>query len=266
MAKDAIGIVDLGLEGFSIAKILAENLKKEKIVYVTDLTYESHLNVTDNEIGEIVKRCVGALAAHNPKLVIVASGIIVERAASVILDLVVPSVNIVETLIDYANSKYEQKNMVLLAKEVLLEANLFQRNLKYNRLYQIPSDELDEVVKAGMTKTSRSFNAVFESFKTVMNKPVDLVIAATPGLSTLETEMREYLDFQEVTNLGMIYFERLSGGRLVNLNARGRGGFFVYSTLPKKEFKKYPGVKDCKFKYRQIESKEGSGFDAGKDQ
>lgn len=59
------------------------------------------------------------MAAHNPKLVIVASGIIVERAASVILDLVVPSVNIVETLIDYANSKYEQKNMVLLAKEVL---------------------------------------------------------------------------------------------------------------------------------------------------
>lgn len=53
MAKDAIGIVDLGLEGFSIAKILAENLKKEKIVYVTDLTYESHLNVTDNEMGRL---------------------------------------------------------------------------------------------------------------------------------------------------------------------------------------------------------------------
>lgn len=265
MVKNAIGIIDLGLEGFNIAKTLAENLKREKIVYVTDLSYDSHLNVTENEIEGIVRRSVEALNEHNPKLIIIASGLIVERAAAAILDLKVPSVNIVETLIDYANTCFEQKNMVLLAKAALLEANLFQRNLKYNRLYQIPSDELDAVVKAGMMKTSRSFNAVLESFQQVLKKPVDLIIAATPNLNLLETEMREYLEFEEVTDAGKIYFRRLKEEKLVDLNARGQGGFFVYSNLPKKDFRKYPAVRNCRFKYKQLAAKEGSGFDGGKD-
>lgn len=255
MVKDAIGIIDLGLEGFGVAKKLAENFKHENIVYVTDLAYDSHLNISDNEIAEIVRRNIGILFKHNPKLIVVVSPLIVERAAAVILDLLIPSVNIIETLIAYANTKYEYKNMLLLGKNSLLEANLFQKNLRCSHLYQLPSDELDAVVKERMTKTSRSFNAVCECLKAINKKPVDLVIAATPSLTELKTEIKEYLQFEELTNLGTIYVERLNACELTHLNMQGRGGFFVCSNLSKKEFRALPETKACKFKYQQTETK-----------
>lgn len=251
MVKDAIGILDLGLEGIEVAETLARNLKYERIVYITDLKYDSYLNISEKEVSEIVKRNIEILAEYNPKLLIVVNDIIVDRAASVILDLQIPSVNIIETLIEYANKFYEQKNMVLLAKEKTLEANLFPKNLKSNRLYQLASDELEVVIKERMTKTSRSFKTVSEQLKPVLKKQIDLIIIGTPSLIDLKTEFKEYLNFQEITDHGEIFLKRLLEADLTTLNRKGRGGFFVYGNMLKKDFlNKFRTT--SKYKYRQI--------------
>jgi glutamate racemase len=257
MVKDAIGIIDLGLEGFQIAKTISENLKHERIVYINDLEYESYLNISDNELIKIIKRNIALLLENNLKLLIVVSDMIVDRAASLLLDLKVPSVNIIETLVNYANLNYEQKNFILLAKEEILRANLYQKNIKYNRLYNIASDELEAVIRDKMVKTSRSFYTIRENFKSVLKKEIDLIITSTPNLVKLKIEMKEYLNFEEITDLGEILLNRLKHEKLVELNIKGRGVFFVYSTLPKKEFRKLVAVN--KFKYKQIKNEKESG-------
>ncbi|HHX81217.1 MAG TPA: hypothetical protein GX692_09170 [Acholeplasmataceae bacterium] len=255
MVKDAIGIIDLGLDGIEVAETLTQNLKHERIIYITDLQYDSYLNISEKEIAEILKRNIEIIAEYNPKLLIIVNDIIVDRAASVILDLKVPSVNVIETLIEYANKYYQDKNMVLLVKEKILEANLFPKNLKYNRLYQIASDELEVIIKEGMTKTSRSFNTVLEKLKPVLKKQIDLIITGTPNLLELNIEFKEYLNFQEITAHGEIFLKRLLEANITDLNRKGRGGFFVFGNMTKKEFLKKQKI-TSKFKYQQIQFKE----------
>ncbi|NLD27114.1 MAG: hypothetical protein GX661_07120 [Acholeplasmataceae bacterium] len=254
MVKDAIGIIDLGLEGFSIAKAFAHIFRREHIIYYSDLQHDSYLNITENEVQEIVKTGIQNLLASKIKLLIVASDLIIDLAAPALEGLSIPVVNPVQVLIDYLNVKYEQKNIVLLAKNEILQANLYQKNIKYNRLYNIPSNELEAVINERMIKTSRSFYTIREHFKPILKKEIDVIVTSSPYLINLRTEMAEYVKFEEITDVGMILADKIRKENIVAFNEKGKGGFTVRSHLSKKEFGRCVYWAECKYHYQEIKS------------
>lgn len=259
MVKDAIGIIDLGLEGFSVAKTFAQLFKREHIIYQNDLRHNSYLNITENEVQEIVKSGIQNLLANNIKLLVVASDLIVDLVPRALEGLSIPVVNLVQVLIDYLNSRYEQKNIVLLAKNEILQANLYQKNIKYNRLYNIPCNELEAVIDDRMIKTSRSFYTIREHFKSLLKKEIDVIVTSSPYLINLRTEMAEYVKFEEITDVGMILAEKIKNENLISFNEKGKGRFTVRSHLPKKEFAKRIYWAECKYRYQEIKPEGRNG-------
>jgi glutamate racemase len=252
MVKDAIGIIDLGLEGFSVAQSFAQNFRHEHIIYHNEMLHHSYLNITENEVQEIVKTMIKRLLTFNPKLIVVANDLIIDLAAPVLEDLEIPVLNPIQVLIDYLNINYEQKNIVLLAKNEILQANLYQKNIKYNRLYNIACDELEAVIDERMIKTSRSFYAIREHFRTLQKKEVDVVVTGSPYLINLKTEMAEYLSFQEVTDVGEIFVNKIKNEDIIALNQKGKGRFTICSYIGRKEFERRTYWSKSRYKYLEV--------------
>ncbi|HBP25805.1 MAG TPA: hypothetical protein DD618_02505 [Acholeplasmatales bacterium] len=247
MIKDAIGILDMGMESFNILPILAKKFKHERFVYANDLPNQPYDGKTEPEILELVKANVEKLRRENLKLLVVSSDVIIEHAIDYLRTLSIPVIDLVSTLINYVNVKYEQKNIVLLAKNSILEANLYQKNFKYNHLYCCASDELESIIRNRMTKTTKSFYTAKEILLPAIKKDVDVIITSTPNLTLMKIEMGEYLKGSEITNVGEILAERMTEAE-IKFNDKGRGKIQVLTDTNKKTFRTY--LYGEKFPYR----------------
>lgn len=251
MIKDAIGILDVGFEGFNVLDVLAKNFKNERFIYINDIKRFPYTNRSESEVIELVKSNVEFLQSQNIKLLIVTSDIIVDYAKSYLDSLNIPVIDVVSLLIEYVNDNYEQKNIVLLAKNAIIEANIYQKNFKYNRLYNIPSDELEEIINENYLKTSKSFIKTKESFKNLIRRDIDVIVASSPYLLFLKTEITEFVNYGEITDCGSIIVSKLKN-EFFNFNQKGRGFIKVYSNIEKKEFKEKTKFIKLKYKYQKI--------------
>lgn len=265
MMKEAIGILDMGTEAFSILDPLMKEFRHERFVYFSDLFHLPYSARTDQDVTEIVRNNTGRLLEENLKLLIVASDVISEKMGSYFASLPVPVLNIVDVLMEYVTENYEQKNLVLLAKNSILEANIYQKNFKYNRLYNIASDELEAMINAKMIKTAKSFYTTREIMKSTIKKDIDLIITSSPFLITLKTEMAEYLKFGEITDVGKIFVQKIRD-EVFDLSEKGTGELLVLSNVPKKQFKNLVYWSDLPYKYQNLldEKKPFQIFQRGK--
>jgi glutamate racemase len=247
MIKDAIGILDMGMESFNILPILTKKFKHERFVYANDLPNQPYEGKNEPEILELVKVNVEKLLRENIKLLVVSSDVIIEHCLDYLLTLPIPVIDLVSTLIDYVNLKYEQKNIVLLAKNSILEANLYQKNFKYNHLYSCPSDELESIIRNRMTKTTKSFYTAKEILLPAIKKDVDVIVTSTPDLMLMKIEMGEYLKGSEITNIGEIIADKITEAE-IKFNDKGRGKIQVLTKTSKKAFRTY--LYGEKFPYR----------------
>lgn len=254
MVKEAIGIIDAGFEGLNILFTLSKNLKHERFIYMNDIKNYPYINLSEEEVLDIIKKNIDLLIDRGIKLLIVASDTIVEYASEYLTTLSVPVLNIVNTLIDYVNVNYEQKNMVLFAKSEIIEANIYQKFFKYNRLYNIPSNDLEEIINQKMVKTSESFSQTLETFKALLRKDIDVIITSSPYLINLKTEITEYLTVNEITDVGEIFANKIKD-EFYNLNEKGRSSRLVISNIPKKEFMKHAYWVKEKYQYENLEVK-----------
>lgn len=254
MVKEAIGILDSGVEGFNILKNLTSKFKHENFIYINDLKYYPYYNLTESDALELIKANVQKLLSHNIKLLVVTSDIIMDLAKDYFDTLEIPVLDIVSLYIDYINENYEQKNIALLGRSEVLEANLYQKNFKYNRLYNIASDELEELIVNKGLKTSQSFLKTKETFKQLKGKGVDVIIASSPYLILLKTEIDEFLSFDEITDFGNIVANKIYN-EFMELNIKGKGQVIVYSNVEKGKFKYMTSWNDVKYKYIDLDKK-----------
>ncbi|MGD9886560.1 MAG: hypothetical protein AB7T03_01200 [Bacilli bacterium] len=248
MIKDAIGLLDMGMESFPLLPFLSKTFKHERFIYINDLLNQPYEGKTKELIIGFVQKNVARLQKEPLKLLIVGSDIIWEYAQDFLKTLTIPVINIVDLLIEHINLNYEQKNMVLLAKNSVLEANLYQKNIKYNRLYSIPSDELEAIVLNKKTKTTKSFYTAKETLLPALKKEVDIIITSTPLLMLVKTEIEEYLRLAETTNLLTILEDKIKASE-VNFNLKGRGRIDVLGYVSKKQFANYFIGQPFSFKY-----------------
>lgn len=254
MVKDAIGILDNGLEGFSILETLTEKFKNENFIYLNDLVHNPYFNMPEDDALNLIKANIKKLKDLNIKLLIVSSDIVVDASKEYLDELNIPVLDIVSIYIDYINENYEQKNIGLFGKTQIIEANLYQKNFKYNRLYNISSDELEELIVNNGLKTSQSFIKTKEAFKQIKGKDLDVLIASSPYLITLKTEITEFTNFNEMTDFGEILANKILT-EFMDLNVKGRGKVFVYSNVEKSKFKKMTSWSNIKYKYIDLDKR-----------
>ena len=257
MKKIPIGILDGGFEGINIFEKLSEKYLNESFIYINDIRNYPYEGKDIKIIIENVKKNVDVLISNNVESIICVSASIIEYCSEYLENYLkeknIRFVNIVESVIEYVNNNYDQKNMILLAKGYILKANIFQKNFRYNHLYNLPSDALEDIIYSKQTKTSKSFDKVLEVFRNLINKQIDLLIIVDSVLENLHLEIREYSNIANVIDLSELLFKCLLNKGLLTYN-KGRGNKLIISYLPKKEFKEKTYWLKSSYKYQNIGS------------
>lgn len=225
MKKQAIGILDMNIDNIAIINYLEAQLPLENFIYVYDPECLQYEGLPEEEIKIRVQKNIDYLLSRQVKLIIAVASTIVEYCMDILNAIKVPVVNILDSIIDEVNNVYEHKNMVLLAEEAVIQANIYQKNIRYNHLYSIPSEALLNLVKEQKMKTTESFRGVNEVFSSMQAKEVDLIIPTSINLLLLKTEIREYMAEAQLLDVALILVEKTKAALLTleNLANRKKG-------------------------------------------
>ncbi|MDD4212914.1 MAG: hypothetical protein PHY42_05935 [Bacilli bacterium] len=225
MKKTPIGLLDMNTENIAILNHLANAFPHEHFIYIYDPDCPQYEGLPEEEIQMRVEKNLNYLLLRQVKLIITLSNSIVEYCRDLLDHVSTPVVNIVDSIVDEVNTQYEHKNMVFLANENMVQANLYQKNLKYNHLYAIFADGLNRLIKDQKMKTSESFRVTREAFRLVLSKDVDVIVPIHVNLMLLKTEIREFLPESDLLDIGALLIEKAKAALLTveNIVTRGRG-------------------------------------------
>lgn len=224
MNKAPIGIIDMAIDNISFLNTVKDAFKAEHFIYVNDLEVKDYEGMPIEEIEKRVQSIVDYLMARGVKLIVVVSNTIMEYCKEIFNQIAVPVVNIVDTIIQEINDQYEHKNMVFLATQNIMQANMFQKHFRYNHLYNIVSDRLNEIVVDKLTKTNESFSTTKELFKGVIKKDVDIIILSDINLECLKTEIKEFMREADILPISEILCDKIKAALLAieNINHKGK--------------------------------------------
>lgn len=244
-----IGILDGGLEGINVFESLSKKYPHQQFIYINDLNNYPYEEKTETEIANTVKKNVEELLKYNVSKIIVVNNSIIEYCEDYLKSLNIPVIKITDILINYLNNNYEHKNILLLAKQYIIKANLYQKNLKYNHLYNVFSDELEEVILKKQVRTAKSFEKMQEVLSTVNNREYNILVYVDSYMQNFRIEFNEYnigndiLDYAEVVSKAVE--EEID-------NTKRNKGNLIISDLEKKEFLKSCYWLDNKYKFIKI--------------
>ncbi len=195
-------VLDLAYTSMYSLNKLREALPYENIVYINDLEKDTY-EVTDPDmvqdlqgITEEIKRLVDMALAYDPKLLIVASDSIIEYGKEVIDNINIPKIYITDIICEEVNKNFEFKNMAFFATQGIIEANLYQKNFHYSRLYNLNADNMMDAIKNFKMKTSDSFNQVKGALMPLYKKDIDVIIPSLSNILLFQTEIFEYVKDQ----------------------------------------------------------------------
>lgn len=236
--KSPIGILDMGIENISILNLLQANFKYEHFIYVNDLECPNYEGLPEETIFNRVQDNVEFLMAKNVKLIIVVSNTILEYCYDYFNDIQVPVINIIDIITSFINDKYEFKNIALMAKESIIDANIYQKNLRYKHLYNINTDLLDEVINDNKFKTQLSFNLTKDTLKTVLSKDVDVIVPTYFNLLLFRTEIKEYMSSAIILELMNVFVDKITAALLAieNIYLKQKGKIEIYVNSDKINF------------------------------
>ena len=189
----SVVVLDMGINGSYALNLLKKELSEETIVYINDLEISNYEGM---EFYEIEKRL--EYKKYSPKLLIIINDTLNEYGREMFDKLNVKKVYIVDEIIDYVNKNYELKNMAFFAPQGIIESNMYQKNFKYTRLYNLNADNVTESLNNALMKTSSSFREMKMALLPVYKKELDVVIPTLVNLLLFQTEMFEYIKGKDI--------------------------------------------------------------------
>lgn len=247
MEKNPIGILDMNINNISILNKLAEDYKYENFIYIADKEFNDYEVLPEDKIKARVKANIDYLIESKVKLIVVLSNTIVEYCKDMFDEIAVPVINIVDTIVNFINSNYEHKNMLLLASDNIIKANIYQKNFRYNHLYNISCNSMDEVVLDGKLKTNKSFNVTKEALKTVTKKDVDIIIPTHINLLMLKTEVFEFIKDAEILYINELLSEKIKAALLTIENIYTKGKGLIEVNINTELHKSYKNILNIKY-------------------
>lgn len=248
--KKIIGILDGGFEGINIFNKLVQDYPYERFIYLNDPINYPYEGKEEKVIINAIKKNVERLINVGVSMIVVVNNSIVEYGSEYLDSLDIKVVKVSDFIIDYVNELYEHKNVGLLAKEYIIKANIYQKNIKYNHLYSIPSDSFDELIENKLVKTAKSFQTVNEVFQNVKSKDFNILIVTDSYLNNLRIEFIEYVKCDEIMDLSALVSKKMK--EFLNNTGHFKKRGTVLTNLSKKEFFDKAYFLDIKPKYKKI--------------
>lgn len=243
-----IGLLDGGFEGINIFNELTRKYSAQSFIYINDAKFFNGDISDTEELNLHIKANIDCLLNKGVKIIICLS-----YELMILCKELFDSSNFIiyylsNNLIEYVNNKYEHKNIAFLAKESILKENIFQKDFKYNHLYNIPCDDLEKLIMNKQTKTALSFETVKNVCKNAMNKQLDAIVFLDSILSYLKIEFKEYITYKEIVDLSEIAILKIKN-KLVTV---GKSQNYIISSVTKNEFLDNKFVIKNKYKYSSM--------------
>lgn len=194
----SVVVLDMGINGSHALNLLKKELSEETIVYINDLEISNYEGMEFYEIESRISNLIERVQKYNPKLLIIVNDTLIEYGKELFDKMNVEKIYIVDEIIDYVNQNYELKNMAFFAPQGIIESNMYQKNFKYTRLYNLNADNVMESLNNALMKTSSSFRDMKMALLPVYKKELDVVIPTLPNLLLFQTEMFEYIKGKDV--------------------------------------------------------------------
>ena len=219
----SIGILDINYSSISVLDELASNFRSEVFYYLNDFNGANLEEWSHRSILEKIKEDTNILLSYNPKLIVVLGSEYIEYAKDYFLELNVPVVNIVDIVVDTVNNEYNKKNIALLIKSTIHQANLYQRNMEYAHFYQIDDDDLERIVINNKVKTGVSFDVTKKVLAELVHKSVDAIFGANCNVGLLGVEVKEIIPKANLVNVSALVSKKINGCLDVNDGVRIKG-------------------------------------------
>ena len=234
--KRKIGIIDAKVGGLHLLKKLSEQFPTEDFLYF-DVKYFTSL--LERDLEKDINHLLSFVLSHDLKGLIIASDLIASLIMEFEIKIPIPYILISPSLVEFTNKYYEQKIMLFLAKERVIETNVYSKNLKADQLFTVPGDNLTVLVQEDEIKTSRSFREVINLLLPYSRKHVEVLVSGCSNISLLKTEILEVLPTVEIISLDDVIIKQLELMLLENglLNIKGRGKIFIISENDKRTVK-----------------------------
>lgn len=248
--RRAIGIIDSGVGGLSILKHLSITLPFEDYIYF-GMPFLKNLEEIDIKLE--INRIIEVLLSRNVKVIVVACDLLATVISEIDLKNDVPIIMISTAVIKYVNENYEHKNMLFLAREEVIEASIYQKNLRSDQLYSVGANELSRLVEEGEIKTSSSFNEMIDLLSPYTKKHIDVLVSGSTNLSLLKTEVLEVLPDIDIISPGEVLALELEKTLMKNniKNKKRKGKIYLLTFDQKRKLKS--DAKNYHIKYKKIE-------------
>lgn len=194
----SVVVLDMGINGSYALNLLKKELSEETIVYINDLEISNYEGMEFYEIEKRIEYLIERVKKYSPKLLIIINDTLIEYGREMFDKLNVKKVYIVDEIINYVNENYELKNMAFFAPQGIIESNMYQKNFKYTRLYNLNADNVMESLNNALMKTSSSFREMKMALLPVYKKELDVVIPTLVNLLLFQTEMFEYIKGKDI--------------------------------------------------------------------
>lgn len=251
MKKIPIGVIDVDFGGMNVLYSLKQEFPYEDFIYLNDIKNLPYEGKEHQIILKYIKKNVEYLLSLGIKALIIVSDTIIEYGSEYLESLDIPVISLVQSIIDYVNLNYENKNMILCTKDYILKANLYQKNIKYGHLSSASSNKLDNIIENNKIKTMKAFNASSDIFKQFQNRDFDVFIYTTPWIELVRVEILEFLKVKDFIKVSDIIASNL--GKLeIEFYKKGQGKLLALSTIEKEEFVKMAPWFKLKYKYLNV--------------
>lgn len=202
--KKIIGVLDLNIDNISILNSLRDTFKNDDIYYINDTSIENVDEMDKNEFNNIIDANIKFLLTKNIEVLVVVSDSIVEYCSELFESLNIPVINVIDETVNYVNEFFEYKNVGFLSSNSMIEANIYQKNIRYNHLYSMAGDDLIRLIRTHLVKTSESFQETKNVIASVYKKDLDFIVPSMVNFLMVKTEIHEYLKDVEIINIGQI--------------------------------------------------------------
>lgn len=237
--QGAVVVLDLGYNALYALNAIKRELNNENIIYLNDLNKETYDVLSEEEIFDLnavlenIKELIARALKFSPKLIIVANDSIIEYGKELLDAVEVKKIYLTDVIIEEVNKNYEYKNMAFFAPQGIIEANLYQHNFHYTRLYNLNADNVTDALKNFKMKTSDSFNQVKNALLPLYKKDVDVIIPTFSNILLFQTEIFEYVKDQNkdvvILNIDDLLAEnaKLSIGNVQSEKQKNKRSVFI---------------------------------------
>jgi len=224
-----IGVLDMNIDNIYSLNLIRETFKNEDIYYINDTEIETFDEMDVKDIHEHVSENINYLLSKDVNVIVIVSDSIIEYCEDLISEIKIPIVNIVDECINYVNENYEYKNLGFLATSSIIEANIYQKNFRYNHLYNMYGDNLKQLIRNQLVKTTETFQEAKTVIAPVYKKDLDLIIPSLINYLMVKTEINEFLKDVDIVPIDKVICDKIKDiiYKDQELPIKGKGKTFI---------------------------------------